>query len=256
MQSHTPNLDEYMNYKETNSCYLDGRYFNKVLSSYPGLLVNPLKIFITDQTSENGKVEEMYSVSMKQNYMNKEFPGLLKLVISTPTSRHSNLLILDYANKVVRRFEPLGFRGPFFNKINSIIQNYLSLYLDMKVSVIDIDLDTILNEQNPACVARGQRTGFCTAYIILYAYCYINKKEEFDPRDIRRFAQMIETKYGPLPAQGKEQEYGVWGNDNPNQTRNTAVGAGVGALGGLALVGGPIGILGGSLLGAGLGSTF
>lgn len=251
--SYTSNLDEYMNHKETSSCYLDGRYFNKVFSAYPGLLVHPLKIFITE-TDENGKKTEMFSVSMKQNHMNKEFPGLLKLVISTPTSRHSNLLILDYANGIVHRFEPLGFRGPFFNKINSIVQNYLSLFLDMKVNVIDVDLDEILNEQNPACVARGQRSGFCTAYIILYAYCYLTGKE-FDPRDIRRFAQMIEAKYGPLPAQSKEQEYGR-GNDNPNQTRNTAVGAGVGALGGLALVGGPIGILGGSLLGAGLGSTF
>ena len=255
MQSHTPNLDEYMNNKETSSCYLDGRYFNKVFSSYPGLLVNPLKIFITNQANENGKNTEMFSVSMKQSYMNKEFPGLLKLVISTPTSRHSNLLILDYANGIVHRFEPLGFRGPFFNKINSIVQNYLSLFLDMKVNVIDVDLDTILNEQNPACVARGQRSGFCTAYIILYAYCYLNGKE-FDPRDIRRFAHMIETKYGPLPAQGKEQEYGVWGNDNPNQTRNTLAGSGLGALGGAALIGGPVGILGGALLGGGLASTF
>jgi hypothetical protein len=277
---YTKNLDGYMKMRETNSCYLDGRYFAKVLSSYPGFLPNDLHIFIRNKKATAiFPQREIFSVQMKENNINQDYPGLLKLVITTPESRHSNLLILDYSAGIVHRFEPLGIQAPFFNKVNQILESYLSLFLDIEVKVIDVDLNAILddtfvnsssssslkkkknlqkhvlNEKNPNCVRRNNRSGFCTAYILLYAYCYLNGKE-FDPTEIRRFAKMIETTYGPLPMEGKEEEYGLWGNDNPNQNRNILVGSGLGALGGAALIGGPVGILGGTLLGGGLGSTF
>lgn len=252
---YTKNLDGYMKMRETDSCYLDGRYFSKVLSSYPGLLPNDLHIFIREKkTTAILPQRDIFSVQMKENKIDKDYPGLLKLVIITPESIHSNLLILDYSAGIVHRFEPLGVKAPFFDKVNQILESYLSLFLDLEVRVIDVDLDTILDEKNPHCVKRKERSGFCTAYILLYAYCYLNGKE-FDPTEIRRFAKMIETTYGPLPMEGKEEEYGLWGNENPNQNRNTVIGAGTGALtGGLLL--GPVGLIGGTLLGGGLGSTF
>ena len=43
---HTLDLDDYVNYPVTRSCYLDGRYFNKVFANYPGLVKEPLEINI------------------------------------------------------------------------------------------------------------------------------------------------------------------------------------------------------------------
>jgi len=43
---HTDNLDNYKLYPNTESCYLDGRYFNKVFARYPGLIREPLNIII------------------------------------------------------------------------------------------------------------------------------------------------------------------------------------------------------------------
>ena len=53
----TDNLDNYLNLKDTSSCYLDGRYFNKVFERYPGLISEPLNITIrvNKKNEENSK---------------------------------------------------------------------------------------------------------------------------------------------------------------------------------------------------------
>ena len=256
---YTEDLSGWKNSKETDSCYLDGRYFNKVLARYPGLLSYPLQIFIAEKQvkkTNNVKVfEKDYRlfVNMKENHVNTSLPGLLRVVITTPKGRHSNLVILDYQNRIAYRFEPLGKKALYFEKINEVIENYLSLFFDFKLEVIDIELDEILDEKNSDCLARGERTGFCTAYILLYAYSFINQ-EEFDPSDIRRFANMIEVNYGTLPREGAERDYGLFGNPNPDQGRNMLIGGlGGAAIGGL-LTGSGAGLVLGGLGGAGVGA--
>ena len=206
---YTKNLDGWKNFEETDSCYLDGRYFNKVFSEYPGLLKNPIEISISERRIDNIGKDFKFSANMKDNYVDTSFPGLLRTVITTDQSgsRHSNLVILDYQNRIAYRFEPLGKQALYFEKINQIIENFLSEFLDFQLEVIDIELDEILDDQNQDCLEKDERTGFCTAYIILYAYSFINQ-EEFEPSDIRRFAKMIEVKYGPLPKKGAEKDYG------------------------------------------------
>ena len=302
---YTKNLDNYMNVKDTESCYLDGRYFNKVFENYPGTITESLNITIRpprsprassrgssrDSNSSNSSnisnntngfhsyprssngspkhspssspriskqqqnIEDnsKFHISMKESKINTQYPGLLRVIITTPQSRHSNLLILDYVNEKVYRFEPLGRDSPYFEKINNIIEQYLSMFFDFDLEVIEIDLDLYLDEKNPKCYQRNEKSGFCTAYNILYAYCYLNNKE-FDPIYIKKFSGLIEQTYGKLPADSAEPDMGWFGNNNP-EAGKIAVGAiGGAAVGGL-LLGSPAGLLGGALAGGLIGSA-
>ena len=236
---YTENLDDYRLSKPTDSCYLDSRYFYKVFVRYPGVISQPLKIDIYPN-----EVSEKIFVSMDKTRIDAEQPGLLRVVIQTPTSRHCNLVILDYNEGKAYRFEPLGIEAPYFNQINKAIEEYLTLFLRMELEVIDIDLEMVLDDKNPACLARGERTGFCTAYIILYAYAYLNGKD-FNPYYIRNFVTKIEETYGSLPEEGKEVEYGLLsGERDPNQGQKMLLGG----LGGAA-IGGLAGGAGGAVLG-------
>lgn len=233
------NLNNYKLYPDTNSCYLDGRYFNKVLESYPGLITEPLNIIINKNQETN--------YYMKSTELDNRYPGLLRVIINTPKGRHSNLLIIDYKNSKVFRFDPNGQNSPYFNQVNTIIQQYLGLYLDFELFIIDPTIS--LTTTNTSCNNNtnnntNNKSGFCVAYVIKYAYDYLQGRD-FDPSHILKFTQAVETIYGPLPQKGKDIEYGIFGNDNPDQGRNIAIGAIGGALIGGVLTGG----LGGAVVG-------
>ncbi len=130
---YTENLENFEKLKETDSCYLDGRYFNKVFNNYPSLLPNPLIVRITKvKNRAGGKVTESWRhhIHLRETNIDTSMPGLLKLVIETPTSKHCNLIILDYENRKIFRFEPLGRAAPFYEDINSIVESYLNIYFN------------------------------------------------------------------------------------------------------------------------------
>lgn len=246
----TKNLENYENLPESNSCYLDGRYFNIVLANYPGLLSNPLYIDvkINKMTTLNKRSEREYiSARMEETKINTKFPGLLRLVINThignKNSKHSNLLILDYKNGIIYRFEPLGQRAPYFDEISKIVHTYLSQFFEWDFKVIELNSDQKLDENNRECTKIGLKSGFCLAYVLLYAYNFINLLD-FHPSNIRRFVTQIERTYGRLPSEGADIEYGEL-----SRGQKQAIGAGAGLLGG-AILGGPTLALG--LGGAGL----
>jgi len=184
-----------------------------------------------------------HNIFMKDTKINTDFPNLLRLTIKTPDTRHSNLLIVDYKDGKVYRFEPLGKTAPYYDKINDMIEDYLGMFFDFDLEIIDIE-EGVYDEKNPKC----RKSGFCVAYVILYCYAFLNGKE-YNPRNIRRFARKIEKTYGTLPMDFSEPEYGF---GDPNQGRNMLIGG----LGGLALggvVGGGQGALIGGLGGAAIG---
>lgn len=253
MYKFTENLSGYEKLSNTNSCYLDGRYFDKVFIRYPGLLSNPLEINIRSsyiKTPLKHEEKERYNVSMRQNNVNTKYPGLLRVVIHSPKGKHSNLLILDYENQKVYHFKPLGKEAPYYDKVNEIISGYLSNFFSFDLEVLDVDFDEILDEKNPKC----SKSGFCVAYIILYAYCFLNQIPFPEDVSILKFAHMVEKTYGSLPLEDADKyaEYGLFGNDNPNQGRNALIGGvGLGTIG--AIAAGPPGLLIGSLGGLTLG---
>lgn len=284
---YTENLNGYEKLRNTDSCYLDGRYFNKVFVRYPGLLTNPLHIKIREtkiKTSKREERSERYSVHMEESNIDTKFPGLLRLVITTPKTTHSNLLIIDYENEKVYRFEPLGENAPYFETVNDILVQYLSMFFNVELEVVDVEIEEILNEKNPKC----KKSGFCTAYIILYAYAFLNQ-QEFSPEYILKFARMVEETYGSLPREYPEIEYGLFDDNRSyqegyekgqesnreyregyrnakqnynNQQENSgisrgqkmALGTGLGALGGTLLLGGVGGLAVGGASGLALGS--
>ena len=225
---YTKNLDGWEKARRTDSCSLDGAYFNKIFSEYPGLLKNPLNIRI--RKGRNGVRKYAH---MEQNAINTDYPGLLRVNIEANNFRHSNLLILDYENGIAHRFEPLGKNAPHFQEVTDAIDDYLNAFFDFDIEVIDADF---ADEKNEKC----DNSGFCVAHVILFAYCYLNKKDCSSCKDIRRFAAKIEQTYGKIPVNEQEVQYG-------NTALNTAAGAVVGG----ALLG-PIGVLGGALTGAAL----
>lgn len=233
-------LSDYRSNMETKSCYLDGRYFNKVFKDYPGLIKEPLVISL--KSTKNGLDQ---NVEMKSSDINTDHIGLLRVIIETPESRHSNLLLIDYKGQKIYRFEPLGINAPYYKVVNRLIEMYLDNYLDFELINFD---NSPYDEKNPKC----KKGGFCVAYVTKLAYDYLNGKP-YDPTDIRKFVKQIEDMYGPLPKRGKDEEYGMFDNVSG---RNVALGAiGGGLLGGVAT-----GSAGGALLGAAggglLGSLF
>ena len=232
--SYTDNLDQYKSYPPTTSCYLDGRYFNKVFARYPGLVISPLNIYIIRDRMSG---DLSYRTHMNEAHINNAYPGLLRVIINTPEGRHSSLLIIDYRNAKIFRFDPYGRNSPYFDQVNSVIEKYLDTFLNFQLYIID---DMVPQVYNPRCDVSG----YCLAFVIKYAYDYLNRRP-FDGSEIMRFANVVEQTYGPLPVEGKDVEYGLFGNDNPDQGRNATVGL----LGG-ALIGGAIAGPGGALLGA------
>ena len=209
MAQYLDDLENYDGMENTNSCYLDGRYFNLVFKNYPGLLSNPLHIDIRStgiKSANRNDKKDIPFIHMRDNNiesLNTETPGILRLVISSPETRHSNLLILDYNNEKIYRFEPLGKTAPYYEQVNDLLSSYFTNFFPFDLEVADLEFDDILDEKNPQC----KKSGFCVAYNILFAYSYL-KQTDFDPSNIRKFAKLIETKYGPLPEEGAEVEYG------------------------------------------------
>ncbi len=250
--SYTDNLDNYKLYPDTASCYLDGRYFNKAFNKYLGLIQEPLHIFIT-RDKKTGELR--YEEYMRETAINNKYPGLLRVIINTPEGRHSSLVIIDYAGAKIFRFDPYGRLSPYFNQVNTIIERYMDRYIDFDMYVIDNPpYGQKYDEKNPTCEVAGTPGGFCVAYVIKYAYDYLNHRD-YDPSEILKFVSAVERTYGVLPEEGKDVEYGLFGNPNPNQGRNVGIGILGGSLLGGVLTGSPAGILVGAGIGGLIGSS-
>ena len=239
------NLNNYEKLKPTTKCFTDGRYFNEVFKSYPGLIPAPLNInLVVDKNT--GKVS--YQTYMNSFELNKEYPGLLRIIINTPNSRHSNLLILDYKNSRVYRFEPYNKKSIYHDYINQIIQEYLGQY--MVFTLYDLANPLKELEINKTCNEAGFKSGFCVAYIIKYAYDYLTG-QKYNPVNIRKLSTLLEEKYKGLDPRYTDIEYGLFGNDSGTS------GVLLGSLGGAAVGGlltqSPGGVIGGAALGGLLG---
>ncbi len=242
MFKYTENLSGWENMSETEKCYLDGSYFNAVFKNYPGLLPNPLKIKYVN----GNKYINMYQTNLSKRML--KMPLLLRTIIETENSRHSNLLILDLSGNKIYRFEPLGVTSPHFQQTNKLISDYLSEFFTFNLEILPSgNIYKKLDEKNPVC----EKSGFCVAYCILYAYCFLNQLP-FNGKHIRRFVSKLISVYGEMTLSVKDVEYGFL-NGTPTSLGSVGVGAGLGGLAG-AVIGGPsglvLGAIGGGLVGS------
>lgn len=197
-------LDDYMSYPETTQCGLDGRYFNKVFEGYSGLIRNPIVIDLFAEMSPQ-KISGGVSISldMKQTRFNPSVINILRVIIETPNSRHSNVILFDPKSAIVWWIEP--FKHEFSDRVRNEIEEYLSrVFRDVKI--LDLVLD-VPDLKTAGC----QQSGFCVAYIIKYVYDVIFAKRTFNPIGIKRFASKIESTY-TLTSGIPDIEYGHDGN--------------------------------------------
>jgi hypothetical protein len=251
---------DYQSLPETTRCFLDGRYFNKAFASYPGLIREPLHVTVAD-TGKKWKV----SVFMRPTQIDTRHINILRVIIHTPTSRHSNVILIDYKNKMVQIFDPVQTtdceqdretdvktqkeldkmmkkRKKMSEKIRKRIKEYLNMYYPgLSVTYTRVEVPS-------ACQAGCDYSGFCVAYCIMYVYYTMNNLVPYF-YDVKRFARFIEMKYGELPAEGEDREYGLFDNNGQYSQGQSALGGAVlgGLIGGVAA--GPTGLI----VGAGLG---
>lgn len=196
-----PNLDNYLDYEPTQNCYLDGRYFNLVFESYPGLIDSYLNICF--DLNDNSLTQ---SVVLNKNFKYKPIHGIniLRVIIEFNKIKHSAAIIFDVS-------DDNNIKAYFFdsskilesNKIaNHIILSTIKDTLGLKYNVELISPDINL-EVNSNCTISG----FCLAYTIKFIYDYLLGRS-FDFQNIRKFAACIEDYFGPLDPNFAEPEYG------------------------------------------------
>ena len=229
----------HQSYAPSQSCYLDGRYFNIVLQDYPGLIENPLYIHFATETH----------VQMAASLTLTEHPALLRVIVTAPNIRHCMLVILDHPNKQALIYDP-DIHNPDLHiaAIKNIIA-YLQEFLDYEY--IEIETTDVAEEDLPHC----DKSGVCNALVLLYAYKWINDKPftASDILNVRKFMTAVEKNY-VLPNGVPDIEYD---SRSDKQLVGTLAGAGIGAgigaatggVGGALLLGG-VGGLGGYAIGS------
>lgn len=218
MNSAYQNLAKYEQYSESNSCYLDGRYFNAVFCNHPGLIANPLYIHI----DENMNVSSI----LPNSFFLKEHIGLLRVIITSNTIRHSMLVILQDDIKSAHIYDPDVHNNPNLHTIvvDSIIK-YLSNFLNYKF------FDVVTSHPMETPIIGCEKTGFCNAFVIKYAYDFLNNVnfKASSIEGIRKFMCAIESNY-ELPPGVPDIEYDWSGSQIVGTAGGAAIGAGIGAL--------------------------
>lgn len=261
-------LESYSKYKPSDRCYLDGRYFNKVLNGYSGLVSKPLNVIISinkkvESSRESYEWEQEFSIDTDGKAipikLNTNEPELVRVIIEINRkyqkrdqpmkSRHSNLIIIDAHGKRVMRFEPLKSHK-YKNILNEFFERYFKKFLP-DYEYMEIDLHPqIIKEDDVECKNKGMCVAYVTKLAVIVA---LDKEPDFSnnsdeaEKNIKKFSAAIEDQFGPLTEGEPDIEFGL-----SYRGARTATGAAVGAvLGGLAL-----GTMTGALLGGAVGGAY
>jgi hypothetical protein len=197
--------------------YLDGGYFNIVLSEYEGLIDKPLHIHISEYEDEEPKVKIYGDLLNREDIslpLDSQLPLLIRVIIRVKNeerqliSRHSNLIIIDSNKKRVYRFEPM-YSDKYRKQVNHTLKNYFTRYLpDYKYKEMKIHSEGI--------ILRG-KGGMCVTYVIKAAVLYLltggikfpGTPAEIE-KDITSFAAAIMRHY-PQPLKSDvEFGFGDW----------------------------------------------
>ena len=229
-------LLNYRQYPRSKACYLDGRYFNIVFDDYPGLIRNPLYIKI----DEDGELD--MDLPQSRIVPSKDYFGLLRVVVTSKTMRHSLIVVFDYEHERAYIYNPDVHHPELNDLLMDNIISFLSGILDYEYFEIPeieyIEKDTL------KCTMHG----VCNALVIFYALYFI-KGLEFTDRNVqeaRRFMSAVEANYD-LPSTGEPDIEFLTDQELLGTTSGALLGAGTGLL----LSGGNPAI---GLIGAGVGA--
>ena len=268
--------------KRSTKCYLDGRYFNEVLSVYEGTVLNTLNIRIEEgaltEDPNDGDLREFtvdleFDTSQLKTIYDrdrKEIPiVLIKMIIeisnntmggnSKSISRHSNLIWINRKERKIIRFEPIA-NHPYLGPIQTVlIENFATILPGYK---FQLDKQHPQIAESSICPTRGM----CSAFVLMQAMKIITGKQHvsFPKNHIKaekqslRFAYSIEKIFGTLPGE-PEMDFGWfdgWATSkaNPKNWQNSTQKAAIGGIGGAALGGLLFGSWSGALIGGALGA--
>lgn len=194
---------------------MDGRYFNKVLEEYEGLIPNPLYLTITDSDVQ---------AKMESSHLTMDVLNVMRVVITTPKMRHSTLLVIDPCEMMYWWWNPrVGDSNlRLHTQCRLLIKQYMGKFGTFAERAIEEPI---------------AHSGYCNAYVLKYALS-LALGEEYEEGSIITFAREVEANYAVTGPPELEYEFG---------------GAAIGAIGGLILGGaiaGPLGLVVGGAAGA------
>ena len=230
-------LSDYKDYNETESCYLDGRYFNLVLSGlYEGISTKPLTLTIDEHTRH----------STWKGIIKTDIVNFIRVVIQSDEIRHAALLIVDYPGNKVIFWNPISGKSDkdgLMDAINNLIKDVV---LDIGAFKIYYENHTVLPyESNEKCKLRG----YCNAYVIKYVLDWLDDAK-YNDKNILKFVSAIEDKYSHFLTGEPDVEFAHRGGGGGGHRGGG--GGGYGRYGGGGGFGGLAGLGTGLLLGSAL----
>lgn len=210
---------KYAHHKGISSkCYLNGRYFWKVLAPYAGLVDSELYVRINLGETENVGEEIHRGIHISNPVLDwndlaetKDAPNrfrLIKMLVDIsddPESNvgavHANLIVIDTHKKEILRFEPM-FDENLTDPINTVLEEYFAqdgLLPHYSYSMLHEHPQLPTTESCPS-------KGMCAAYVLNKAMRVITGNDrplDLDPKieeiKIMHFADAVETEWGLLP---------------------------------------------------------
>ena len=228
--------------------YLDGRYFDIVMSSYLGKMKKSYNInLFVDQTTAKVLAETDLFSDINDRAVGKNPQGiyLARLVLNIfaanlsdsrgfdgvsndpntkLVSRHSNLLIINEKSMTVSRFEPIS-EAPYDKIVNTLIMGKLSKISYFRGFKYQ---ELILHPQN-----LNSNKGLCVSYVLKLSLAIaanqpISMELFGSESDMLEFSKQIVAEYGNLPVENADVEFGFGGFAGGALL---GLGLGVGALG-------------------------
>ena len=169
-----PCFKNYERHAATQSCYMDVRYFDRVLANYKGYVTEPLKISLI----LNGD-DVYHSVSMKDVRINPKYIGVIRISIKVKTLmsdgtftviKHSNALIFE--NNIAYLVDPFWKSSELSQNIHLMVRKYIMKHMNILGvdHIVDTDLTAKdIKQQSTYC----PQSGFCAGYILLFIYTWL-----------------------------------------------------------------------------------
>ena len=234
MRARKRNILDYKSYPETKSCYLDGRYFNLVLTDlFPQLrkqIHHPMTVSIT---SDEKNISA--NVSMPYTELRNDI-NIIRVIIETKFMRHSSLLLINPTEERVWMWDALTEENINDEGIKTIrelvqegIKNYLKDNFEKDLS-FEYGYQEVLKVEPEGCPEGG--VGYCNAYVLKRTLDWILEKET-DLSSILNFVSAVEDNYRDKLIGSPDVEYYYRGRGFGGGFGGA--GLGLGLLGGVAL---------------------
>lgn len=227
---------------DCNSNYLEGGYFDSVLSAHQIPHSEQPIILSLDYDIDGNVLAYQFTVDKPIDYVNNSLPIYIRLVIQSKLIRHSTLMIVvgeDVLWWNPRQYHQTQFSQRLHSQIKTLVREYIKNNGLTHLEDIDHPVPSIHH------VLKDQLSGYCTAYVLKYALAHFMGLSP-DDGTITGFTREVENNYNTPLTSDIEYDF------SPSGATSGLVG---GALVG-GLIGGGPGLVAGATAGALFGGLF